>query len=216
MLYAAADNDGFKNEALTTILDAIEELTVSGRAGNLLNLHVAPSANIAVVGAPALILNKELDEILKASCDIPDTYEVANAFGAAVGRVTVSNEIVVSAPSRGKYLVHDATPKIFYDLEAAKSFAETQAVSTLRRDITQAGAVDFEISNEWDVQNVWLDGRPSWRPCFAVSLRGHPSNPSWAALTAATLPSSAHWGSKPRSLCISGASNRKLLAERNA
>ena len=159
VLYAAADNDGFKNEALTTILDAIEELTVSGRAGNLLNLHVAPSANIAVVGAPALILSKELDEILKASCDIPDTYEVANAFGAAVGRVTVSNEIVVSAPSRGKYLVHDATPKIFYDLEAAKSFAETQAVSTLRRDITQAGAVDFEISNEWDVQNVWLDGR---------------------------------------------------------
>ena len=55
--------------------------------------------------------------------------------------------------------MHDATPKIFYDLEAAKSFAERQAVTTLGRDITQAGAVDFEISNEWDVQNVWLDGR---------------------------------------------------------
>ena len=55
--------------------------------------------------------------MLGAQSVIPPHADVANAVGAVVGRVRLTRECVVSAPSQGQYVVHAGeAPALFTDL----------------------------------------------------------------------------------------------------
>ncbi|MAR54999.1 MAG: hydantoinase [Acidimicrobiaceae bacterium] len=156
---ATAEHDDLNISDLDSALRASKQLDSAPLANRLLNITIGITQSLVCVGAPALLYRSELSDYLNTACSTPNNFDVANAYGAAIGLIRVSSSTTVSAPRRGLFRVHTHDPETFYDLSEAKEFAEIQAKNDLTEKMHIAGASNFTFSYNWDVKEVDVEGR---------------------------------------------------------
>lgn len=123
-------------------------------------LAVGLGVRLVGLGAPAATYYPAVGELLGTEVDIPEHADVANAIGAAVGRVRQRRRVTVSSPRRGLYRVHiGAEPHSFFDLEPARQAAIDQASSAVAAAMAGSGAPEFELETHWDEKSVDVGGR---------------------------------------------------------
>ena len=112
------------------------------------------------LGAPAATYYPAIGRLLDAEVVVPEHADVANAIGAAVGRVRLSRRVTVSSPRRGLFRVHGGRePEPFVDLEAAKEAAMASARSAIAEAMVAAGAPDYELETHWEEKSVDIGDR---------------------------------------------------------
>lgn len=127
----------------------------------LVRIDVGSRIPVVAVGAAATTYYPAVGALLDCEVEIPLHADVANAVGAAVGRVRVEQRINISAPRRGLYRVHgDGEPTTLYALDEARRFAEARLRSSVAVELDAAGATEYEIGVEWTDRQVEVDGRP--------------------------------------------------------
>ena len=123
-------------------------------------LAVGLGVPLVALGAPAATYYPAIGELLGTEVEIPEHADVANAVGAAVGKVRLRRRVTVSSPRRGLYRVHvGAEPDSFFELEPAKQAAIDQANTAVAAAMAAAGAPEFELETLWDEKSVDLRGR---------------------------------------------------------
>tara|TARA_Y100000766_G_scaffold275173_1_gene277920 strand:+ start:585 stop:2717 length:2133 start_codon:yes stop_codon:yes gene_type:complete len=157
---AGADHDGLPSPELESTLQALQSLTTSAVDNQLLEISLSVKEPLVCVGAAAPIYHEELSRYLKTTCTAPTNFDVANAYGAAIGSIIVSRSTMVSAPRRGLFRVHVTEPQTFYDFHLAQAFAEKEAEGDLARRMHLAGAAKFTIDHRWTLREVDVEGRP--------------------------------------------------------
>ncbi len=158
-LLAAADRDGVVPEELKSVLRTQKALSQGPGSSALLTVGLGVTAPITAVGAPASIFVPQEGEIMGSGSSIPEHHEVANAFGAAVATIRILKHVVVSAPRRGLFRVHVNEPINFYDLSAAKEFAERHVERVLNHEMEFAGAESFKIRHAWNIEQAVVEER---------------------------------------------------------
>jgi len=102
---------------------------------------------VVAIGAPAREFMPAVTRLLNTRLCIPEHAEVANAIGAAVGRVVIKGVILVRPAAEGGYVAY--TPwerKGFICLEDAADYAQRVGREYLVREAAEAGARDISIS----------------------------------------------------------------------
>ncbi len=123
-------------------------------------LVVGLAVPLVGLGAPAATYYPAIGDLLGTKVEIPEHAEVANAIGAAVGKVRLSRRVTVSAPRRGLFRVHiGSEPGTFFELEPAKEAAIDQACSAVAAAMAAAGAPEFDLETQWNEKSVDVDGR---------------------------------------------------------
>lgn len=156
LLAKALENDGLSecavdSEVVTAALNSVAQTSklVAGLAVPLVGL-----------GAPAANYCPAIAELLGTEVRIPEHADVANAIGAAVGKVRLRRRVTVSSPRRGLYRVHiGPEPDTFFELEPAKESALSQAQSAVGLAMAEAGAPAFDFETHWEEKSVDVNGR---------------------------------------------------------
>lgn len=120
---------------------------LSPKAGSLLSCHIAPTLPIVGVGAPVRIWLPLLSQKIGARLVIPEHTEVANAIGAAVGRVMEIVSILISpGESYTGYVLYSSWErKYFEELEDAVAYAKAFAYEKAMRLAEENGALNIEV-----------------------------------------------------------------------
>ena len=156
LLATAFSSDGLSEAAAASEVVAAA-LDGKPRASKLV---VGLGVPLVGLGAPAATYYPAIGELLGTEVEIPEHADVANAIGAAVGKVRLRRRVTVSSPRRGLYRVHiGAEPDSFFELEPAKQAAIDQANSAVAAAMAAAGAPEFELETRWDEKSVDLKGR---------------------------------------------------------
>lgn len=156
LLAKALQNDGLderyaRGELLAAALDASTHTCklVAGLAVPLIGL-----------GAPAANFYPAIGKLLNTNVVIPEHADVANAIGAAVGKVRLSRRVTVSSPRRGLFRVHSrGKPEPFVDRELARQAAISRASSAVAEAMVAAGAPKHELTVHWDEKSVDIGDR---------------------------------------------------------
>ena len=155
VLAASFIDDGLPGE---TVAQAVVQAVLDRRL-EVVRLSLGLAAPLVGLGASAPAYYPRVAAVLGAQSVIPPHADVANAVGAVVGRVRLTRECVVSAPSQGQYVVHAGeAPALFTDLGVARAFALQHLTEALRQDMTTAGAPVYETRERWVEQTVPVDG----------------------------------------------------------
>ena len=180
ILRAAGDHDDLPVEYMENPL-VMQALPTAGiQRDGVLSMHVGLNRPLITVGAPAALYFPEVGRLLKTDFVIPEHFEVANAFGAATGMISLSTHITVSAPRRGLFRVHAGDdPKTFYELSRAQEFAELAAGEDVATKMALAGADAYELSNHWATKEVVVADRPFFvEALLTTTATGRPSTTS--------------------------------------
>ena len=156
LLAMAFTSDGLSEAAATS------EVVAAALDGKSRTSRLAAGLGVRLVGlgAPAATYYPAVGELLGTEVEIPDHADVANAIGAAVGKVRLCRRVTVSSPRRGVYRVHvGAEPDSFFELEPAKQAAIDQASTAVATAMAGAGAPEFELETLWDEKSVDVSGR---------------------------------------------------------
>ncbi len=156
LLAMAFSSDGLSESAATS------EVVTAALDGKLRASKLVAGLAVPLVGlgAPAAAYYAAIGELLGTKVQIPENADVANAVGAAVGKVRIRRRFTVSAPRRGLYRVHvGSEPESFFELEKAKQAAIDHARSAVGAAMTVAGAPEFEMETLWDEKSIDLNGR---------------------------------------------------------
>jgi len=175
LLAAAFAGDGISAEAVASKLVAH---ALDGRTSNS-RVDVGLAVPVIGLGAPAGTYLPLAGALLKSEVRVPEHAEVANALGAAVGRVEVLAEVQVSCPRRGVYRIHAGSePETLWELHEAESRARELARAEALGKAEQAGAVAPELSVRWHAQTIEVKGRPMFVEGRATALAtGRPGLP---------------------------------------
>jgi len=91
---------------------------------------------------------------------LPEHAGVANAIGAVVGRVTMRQSGVVTAPSEGLFRVHLSDGlKDFREQVSALEALEAALRKTAEADARAAGAEDIQVSVTRDIRMARAEAR---------------------------------------------------------
>lgn len=156
LLAMAFTGDGLSEKAATSEV-VVAALDNRARASRL---EVGLGVRLVGLGAPAATYYPAVGELLGAEVEIPEHADVANAVGAAVGKVRLCRRVTVSSPRRGVYRVHvGAEPDSFFELEPARQAAIDQASNAVAAAMADAGAPEFDLETRWDEKSVDVSGR---------------------------------------------------------
>lgn len=102
---------------------------------------------IVGIGAPVRAWLPEVAEKLNTSLVIPEHAEVANAVGAATGKIMEMVKVLIKpGETDGTYLMHAPWErKMFENLEEAVSYALSEAKKQAELAASKAGAKEFEL-----------------------------------------------------------------------
>ena len=159
VLSAGADHDGLPASDLQALLQASAHLSASPSAPQLLEVSIAIRNHVVCIGAPTALYETELSSYLGTATSRPTHFDVANAYGAAIGSIRITVTTNISAPRRGLFRVHTTAPETFYDLQVAQDFAEANAEAELSEQMCSAGADQYSIDHHWNLNEVEIDGR---------------------------------------------------------
>lgn len=140
--------DGFEPD------DAVHAITAAGlrRHRGLMRIDVELAAPLVAVGASAGAYYPRVGEALNSRVIVPAEADVANAVGAVVGRVRMTERATVTPIKRGGFRAHvdgseHATP------ELAMAHTESVLAETVREAALREGAKTAEVHLERD--DVW-------------------------------------------------------------
>lgn len=156
LLAAAFVSDGLSERA------AASEVVAAALDGSPRTAQLVAGLAVPLVGlgAPAATYYPAIGELLGTKVEIPEHADVANAIGAAVGKVRLRRRVTVSSPRRGLFRVHiGAEPDSFFELEPAREAAIERAGSAVAAAMVAAGAPEFDLETHWDEKSVDVDGR---------------------------------------------------------
>ena len=116
---------------------------------------------IVALGAAAGTYYPEAAASLGADLLVPPHAEVANAVGAAVGRIRVERQVTISRPRAGQFVLHIDGQPSFVDLDAAKLEGEQTLGERVRALAVEAGAVESEVAvhSQWAARTATVNGR---------------------------------------------------------
>ncbi len=156
MLAASFERDGLPG---STASSPLVDRALSGGSGTA-RVDIGVALPIVGLGAPAGTYVPASASLLGTACTIHGHADVANAIGAAVGRVRVSRSVTVSTPRRGTFLVHlGDEPRNLHDLDAARALALEAAEAGARADADAAGAREIEVESRWSERTATVEGR---------------------------------------------------------
>lgn len=156
LLAAAFASDGLSERA------AASEVVAAALDGRPRTSKLSAGLAVPLVGlgAPAATYYPAIGDLLGTKVEIPEHADVANAIGAAVGKVRLRRRVTVSSPRRGLFRVHvGAEPDSFFELEPAKQAAIEQAGAAVAAAMVAAGAPEFDLETHWNEKSVDVDGR---------------------------------------------------------
>jgi N-methylhydantoinase A/oxoprolinase/acetone carboxylase beta subunit len=117
----------------------------------LFKVDFASDYPIVAVGAPASSYYQTVAKSLKVGLHLPEYGEVANAFGAVMGSIVQRSQVTITQPMHGSFcLFHRESPQQFDNLESAKVRAEAIVLAEAKEKAIEAGAIDPEITLEYD------------------------------------------------------------------
>ncbi|MCE9621534.1 MAG: hydantoinase/oxoprolinase family protein [Actinomycetia bacterium] len=156
VLAAAFVHDGLPPE---TVEQKVVQVALN-RGFGVANATVGLQLPLIGLGASAPAYYPLVAALLDAESRIPADADVANAVGAVVGRVRLSRQCVISAPQQGQYVAHldSEHPKMFVNLDDARSFARDHLSAGLATEMVAAGAPVFETNETWFENVVDLGG----------------------------------------------------------
>ena len=126
----------------------------------LVDVTLSTAVPLIGVGGPAEMIFPAVGRHLGAEVVIPPYANVANAVGAAIGMITITRHVVISAPRRGLYRVHwGDEPPTMYDLEEAVAYAHKALGDELAQAAVTAGAAEHHIDVTWDATEADIGGR---------------------------------------------------------
>lgn len=139
------------------------------------NLAVKVNFPIIAIGAPVRDYLPRVAEKLQCQLIIPEHSEVANAVGAAAGKVVETLDALIRPAAEGGFILHSPwVRKVFEDLTEAKEYTRQlfeQAAAT--RSAENAGSMYYEVTVNFEdlfLDTLYLDtkvraamlGRPKW------------------------------------------------------
>lgn len=139
-------------------------------------LDIMAGLNIPIIGigAPAGAYLPELAEKLKAGLIVPGNADVANAVGAAAGKIMEKIKSVI-IPSTEGYVLHSTWErKAFAVLTDAKSYALARAEKQAKLMAAKAGAADYEIMKNCEDIYAKAGAGPYMETRIEVTVIGRP------------------------------------------
>ncbi|MEM8922357.1 MAG: hydantoinase/oxoprolinase family protein [Actinomycetota bacterium] len=115
--------------------------------------------SVIAVGASAATYYPAAGDRLGTEVIVPPHAEVANAVGAAVGRIRIERTLTVSRPRAGQFVVHVDDQPRFVDLEAARLHARKLLDAQVRSLAADAGAHRVEVAHDWSARTAMVNGR---------------------------------------------------------
>lgn len=142
----------------------------------LVRLRTGLEVPVVGLGASAACYYPAVGERLGCQMILPEYAGVANAIGAVVGRITMRQSGVVTAPSEGVFRVHLVEgPRDFGDAEAAMVALEDVLSARAEKDALAAGAEDVQRSVSRDVRTAGVEGRQVFvEGAVTVEVSGRP------------------------------------------
>ncbi len=115
---------------------------------SILRTKVTVAKPIIAIGAPVKAWMYKAGQYVNTAVIIPEHAEVANAVGAAVGRVLEEAEVRIRYDSSLKqYLIYSSKERIIQtSLDEAKKTAERIAKEIVKEAAEKAGCADYEIA----------------------------------------------------------------------
>ena len=172
LLEASLVRDGLNPELARSELvkASLNHRTVTTRA------DIGLAVPLIGLGAPAETYYRAVADRLGTTAIIPEHSEVANAVGAVVGRIRISRKIVISAPKRGLFRVHDGVDQpTVTELDEAKEVARSSLTQRVSEAMLAAGASKFDLEESWDETSVEVEKRPLFvEGVFRISASGRP------------------------------------------
>ena len=177
ILSAALDEEsgdfGLNAQALCDhpmILRALE-----GHRG-LLALDAAVNVPVIGLGASAHCYYPAVGQALNAQVILQDGAEVANAIGAVVGQISVTQAGTITSPSEGKFRVHlPAGPEDFAAQDLALQCLWAHLRGAAQAAAIEAGAEDVTLTEEADIRTTRNDGRDVFiEATLKVTASGRP------------------------------------------
>ena len=157
LLAAAFERDGLGEDVATSKLVA----AALDRTPTTSRIDIGLGVPVIGLGAPALAYYPAVAELLGAEAIIPADADVANAVGAVVGKIRIVRSVVITAPKRGFFRVHQGEDQpTVTDLDEAKVCASDALVASVSAEMRSAGSLEFELTEHWDESTVVVEGRP--------------------------------------------------------
>ena len=126
-----------------------EESERQGRIG-LFRMQASLDAPLVVIGAPAHILAPPLAKRMEAKEFIPEHAEVANALGAIVGTILISEQVLIRPSSRRGFVCFSSSGKNTYGkIEEAIGHARRYLADYLQAEVRNSGGNESEV-NIWE------------------------------------------------------------------
>lgn len=161
----------FEGEDIS-VRDSAAAMYILGRAfkskpSSIINPEIRLKKPLVAIGAPAGVWLNEAAELLNAEVTVPEDADVANAYGAAVGQVTESVEIIINFDNNSYILNTPWERSEYRTKEEAMFFAIHEGRKYIEHVLADAGCkrcnIDENISdmmvNLPDVEDV--EGRAS-------------------------------------------------------
>ncbi|MDK2881089.1 MAG: hypothetical protein PWQ99_864 [Clostridia bacterium] len=138
----------------------VNRILKPGANGALFNCALKFDIPLVAIGAPVQAYLPEVAKKLNMELIIPPATEVANAVGAASGKVVEVVEVLIKSRSDGGFTVH--TPcerKEFDSLAEASEYARSEAMRCAELKAKKAGAAAYRLNvdrkdlyiREWDL-----------------------------------------------------------------
>lgn len=129
-------------------------------AQSVLHLRAGLRLPLIGLGASAPTWYGAVADRLGCEAVLPVHAGVANAIGAVVGKVSVSERGTVTSPAEGVFRVHLGDgPRDFGDEATALAALETQLEAQARQGAAMAGAVAVRLQTDRDIRASEIEGR---------------------------------------------------------
>ena len=140
----------------------------NGLLGDL-SVSLTPDVPIVAVGGPAAVFYPEVGKRLNTEPVIPENAEVANAIGAAVGRIKIRKVIEITGAESGGYHIHHLGKPVFsISSEEALQQASLLASNYVRDKAESMGGLAPEV--EIRVERVDLPNMDLERSLIAATV----------------------------------------------
>ena len=121
---------------------------------SLLSCQISPTMPVIGIGAPVRVWLPLMADKLGARLVIPEHTEVANAVGAAVGRIMEVVRILITPGNKGLgYVIYSTWERKAFEhfedaVAYARSFAEAKAQELASANAKEGGGTEIEVSLE--------------------------------------------------------------------
>ncbi|MCQ4636873.1 hydantoinase/oxoprolinase family protein [Anaerovorax odorimutans] len=130
-------------EAMYLIQAALKE-----RQTSLLNPEIYLRKSIVAIGAPAGAWTCDAGKLLNAEVVVPDNADVANAYGAAVGKVTETVELLISLDG-DQYILNTPWERFVYgSKDEAMFYAIHEGRKYIEHQLMDAGCRNWAIEEQ--------------------------------------------------------------------